>query len=32
MGNHYQGMELSEKAGALERPRAGTDHNHLEGD
>jgi len=32
MDNHYRGIELSEKAEGLGRPRAGTDYNYSEGD
>jgi len=30
--NHQRGMELSEKAGVLERPRVSADYNYSEGD
>jgi len=32
MDNQLRGMELSEKAGVLGRPRASADYNYLEGD
>jgi len=32
MNNPQQGIELSERAGALGRPRASADYNYSEGD
>jgi len=32
MDNQWQGIELSKKAGVLERPRASADYNFSEGD